>query len=66
MTATDLDLALAANVAAAHAELDAAGWPRMGDIGEPVRTIEFEPMPTTIPIQEPSPAVTPEPEKVPA
>lgn len=36
----------------------------MGDIGKPVRKIEFEPMPETAPIQEPSPAR--EPEKVPA
>lgn len=37
---------------------------RMGDIGEPVRHIEFEPIPTTEPVREPSPA--PVPEKVPA
>lgn len=36
----------------------------MGNIGEPVRHIEFEPMPETAPIHEPSPAKTPE--KVPA
>jgi hypothetical protein len=40
---------------------------RNGDIGEPVRHIEFEPMPQTTPIPEPSPEVAPaEPEKVPA
>lgn len=37
---------------------------RDGDIGEPQRHIEFEPMPTTAPIKEPSPQVVPE--KVPA
>lgn len=35
----------------------------MGDIGEPVRHIEFEPFPATAPAE---PAYTPEPEKVPA
>lgn len=38
----------------------------MGDIGEPVRHVEFEPMPTTVPIHEPAPAVQPEREPVPA
>ena len=41
----------------------------MGDIGEPVRHIEFEPMPLTAPVEEPSPTPVPvptEPEKVPA
>lgn len=50
----------------------------MGDIGEPVRHVEFEPMPTTAPVEEPAaPSVPsepvpepvpaePEPEKVPA
>lgn len=36
----------------------------MGDIGEPRRHREFEPMPDTVPVTEPSPQV--EPEKVPA
>lgn len=36
----------------------------MGDIGEPVKHIEFEPLPTTAPIAEPS--VAPIPEEVPA
>jgi len=38
----------------------------MGDIGEPRRHIEIEPMPRTIPIHEPSPASVPVPEEVPA
>lgn len=38
----------------------------MGDIGEPLRHIEIEPMPLTIPIHEPSPASVPVPEEVPA
>lgn len=34
--------------------------PRMGDIGEESpRHIEFEPMPTTVPITEPSPDFVP-------
>lgn len=34
----------------------------MGNIGNPVKTVEFEPMPTEAPIVEPSaPAVQPEP-----
>ena len=33
--------------------------PRAGDIGEPLRHIEIEPIPTTEPIREPSPAVEP-------
>lgn len=37
----------------------------MGNIGEPVRHVEFEPLPETAPIEEP--AVAPaEPEPVPA
>jgi hypothetical protein len=36
-----------------------------GDIGEPRRTIEVEPMPTTVPATEPAPAL-PDREKVPA
>jgi len=37
----------------------------VGDIGEPIRHIEFEPMPETEPVKEPAaPAV--EPEKAPA
>lgn len=40
---------------------------RMGDIGKPQRHIEFEPMPTTEPIHEPSPVIAPaEPDLVPA
>jgi hypothetical protein len=40
---------------------------RMGDIGEPVKTVEFEPMPETVPIVEPAaPAVAPAEEPVPA
>lgn len=39
--------------------------PRCGDIGEPQRHIEFEPMPATEPVHEPSPAPA-QPEKVPA
>lgn len=35
----------------------------MGDIGEPVRHIEFEPFPEAAPVE---PAVTPIPEEVPA
>lgn len=38
--------------------------PISGDIGEPQRIIEIEPIPQTEPIQEPSPAV--EPVKVPS
>lgn len=39
----------------------------MGDIGEPVRRIEFEPFPEEAPATEPAaPVTTPEPEKVPA
>lgn len=38
----------------------------MGDIGEPVRHIEFEPIPETAPLTEPGPAQTPEEEPVPA
>jgi hypothetical protein len=30
-----------------------------GDIGEPVRHIELEPLPTSVPVEEPT--VTPEP-----
>lgn len=39
----------------------------MGDIGEPKRVIEFEPLPESVPIEEPvAPAVPArEPEKVP-
>ena len=33
--------------------------PTAGDIGEPQRHIEFEPMPTTVPITEPSPDFVP-------
>jgi hypothetical protein len=40
----------------------------MGNIGEPVKTVEFEPMPETVPMVEPAaPSVAPaEPVKVPA
>lgn len=39
----------------------------MGNIGEPVKTVEFEPMPESVPVVEPAaPAVAPEPEPVPA
>jgi len=40
----------------------------MGNIGEPVRKVDIEPLPQTEPVTEPAaPAVTPaEPEKVPA
>lgn len=38
---------------------------RNGDIGEPKRYIEFEPLPESVPIEEPA-APAPEPEKVPA
>lgn len=37
--------------------------PRLGDIGDPLRHVEFEPMPTTEPVREPSPAPVPEREK---
>lgn len=36
----------------------------MGDVGEPKRVIEFEPLPESAPIEEPA-APAPEPEKVP-
>ena len=38
----------------------------MGDIGEPQRHIEIEPMPRTEPIHEPSPQTVPDREVVPA
>ncbi len=37
----------------------------MGDIGKPERHIEFEPVPTTVPVREPA-VVPAQPEKVPA
>lgn len=37
----------------------------MGDIGTPKRLIEFEPLPESVPVEEPVPA-PPEREKVPA
>jgi hypothetical protein len=37
----------------------------MGDIGEPVRHVEFEPFPETAPIEEPA-APTPAPVETPA
>lgn len=44
--------------------------PRFGDIGEPVRRIEFEPLPAQAPIEPavpaPAPAVQPDREPVPA
>jgi hypothetical protein len=33
----------------------------MGNIGKPLRTVEFEPMPEDVPVREPSPPVAPEP-----
>lgn len=40
---------------------------RMGNIGEPVKTVEFEPMPETVPVVEPAaPAPAPVEEPVPA
>lgn len=39
--------------------------PRAGNIGEPTHTREFEPMPATVPVTEPSPAPV-VPEQVPA
>lgn len=39
--------------------------PRAGDIGEPVRRIEFEPLPDEAPIEEPA-APAPRREAVPA
>lgn len=38
----------------------------MGDIGEPVRHIELEPVQNPRPARQPEPVVVPEPEKVPA
>lgn len=32
----------------------------MGDIGEPIREIEFEPMPLTAPVPEPAPVTIPQ------
>ena len=37
-----------------------------GDIGEPQREVEFEPMPTHEPVHEPSPSIEPVREPVPA
>ena len=39
--------------------------PQAGDIGKPLRKIEFEPMPDDVPVAEPSPDVTPEPAREP-
>ena len=43
--------------------------PRSGDIGEPVRKVDYEPMPDDVPVPEvvpqPEPVKAPEPEKVP-
>jgi hypothetical protein len=40
---------------------------RSGNIGEPQKHVEFEPMPEASPVQEPAaPAVAPEPVSVPA
>jgi hypothetical protein len=38
--------------------------PRAGDIGKPLRKVEFEPLPDDVPVAEPSPDVTPEREPV--
>lgn len=38
----------------------------MGNIGEPKRQIEFEPMPETVPVPEVVPETTPVEEPVPA
>lgn len=38
----------------------------MGNIGEPVKTVEFEPMPESAPVVEPAAPSPAEPEKVPA
>ena len=35
--------------------------PRMGDIGEPVRHVEFEPFPQEAPVEETAPATPREP-----
>jgi hypothetical protein len=42
--------------------------PWMGDIGEPLKRIELEPLPEVVPIEAPvpQPIAVPEPEKVPA
>lgn len=39
---------------------------RMGDIGEPEREVTFEPIPTTVPVEEPAAPAPAEPERVPA
>lgn len=42
-------------------------FPRMGDIGEPVKRIELEPFPEQVPVVEPAlPEPVREPEKVPS
>lgn len=43
-------------------ELEKILQPRSGNIGEPVRHVEFEPLPDAVPVTEPAaPAVQPEP-----
>lgn len=39
--------------------------PRDGDIGEPLRKIEFEPMPEEAPVEEPAVPATPAPAREP-
>lgn len=40
--------------------------PRMGEIGEPQREVTFEPMPETVPVEQPAAPQPVEPERVPA
>lgn len=35
--------------------------PKAGDIGEPLRRREYEPIPEAVPVPEPAPAPVPEP-----
>lgn len=49
-----------------HAPLTTSTAPRLGDIGQPQRHIEFEPMPAAEPVHEPTPATAPTREPVPA
>lgn len=37
----------------------------MGDIGEPIKHIELEPLPTSVPVEEPAAPAVPEPAAVP-
>lgn len=39
--------------------------PQAGDIGKPLRKIEFEPMPDDVPVAEPSPDTPPAPAREP-